>query len=283
VRLLQAGAEKFSTASSLGTIFWRPVDLPQCLNLNGICYDTVIATSSAHWQLEENAPTDGIATLFKFVLNPQPVTSTTREELHTILRKTLIGDGFFGHVDPQHDLEADFDRCLFRQTCVAIAGCAIQLMKSFFWNVEDNLAKVMETLNVPGSIELFKGSLLRGRSQCDSWEKVVMGTKDLIPNLTLAHYRDTKRDEFTTKWKFSTENRCIFRTERGFLGLGLKTIRAGDRIYILQGAPVPYIFRHRDTDPENVLDLERETYVHGIMYGEALETGNLNFHEICVY
>ncbi len=51
-----------------------------------------------------------------------------------------------------------------------------------------------------------------------------------------------------------------FYTERGFLGPELETVRARDRIYIVQGALVPYIFRHQD----NVLDLEREAYVYGM-------------------
>jgi hypothetical protein len=298
VRPFQAGLKRFSTASTLGTLLWPNAGSPQCLGLSGICYDTVTATSSAHWPLGETAHIDGISNLYKLVLNPKPVTSTTREELHTILRRTLVGDGFHGrHIDPQSDPEAAFDRWLFchtleavcayenylfSQTCDDIGGCDFRLAKSFFSNVEDSLAKAMEVLNVRGSIELFKDSLLRGRSQCDSHEKADNGARGLALEYEDAHDRIIKKDEYTKQWEFATENRCIFRTERGFLGLGLKTVRAGDRIYILQGAPTPYIFRHRDTDPENVLDLEGEAYVHGIMHGEALETGNLNFEKIYV-
>ena len=65
--------------------------------------------------------------------------------------------------------------------------------------------------------------------------------------------------------------------EKGYLGLGLKIVRAGDRIYLLQGVPLPYVFRHRPADPDSVLDFEGEAYVHGIMYGEAVDTGNLAF------
>ena len=60
-------------------------------------------------------------------------------------------------------------------------------------------------------------------------------------------------------------------------------MRPRDLVYILQGAPVPYIFRHRDVDEDNVFDLEGEAYVHGIMYGEAMGTGDLNFQKLCIY
>ncbi len=69
-------------------------------------------------------------------------------------------------------------------------------------------------------------------------------------------------------------------TQRGSLGPGLETVRPRDRIYILQDAPVPYISRHRANDPDNMLDLEGEAYVHSIMYSEGsegVETGILNF------
>ena len=284
VKPFHFGLIKFSTASNLGTLLWPNAGSPQCLGLSGICYDTVTATSTAHWPLGEPAHIDVISNLYGLVLNPEPVTSTTREELHSILRRTLIGDVFqASSIVPQYDSEAGFDRWLFCQTCYAVGGCDIQLAKSFFSNVEDNLAKVMETLNVRGSIELFKGSLLRGRSQCNSWEQMAMSARGRAPEYKTAYDGVTMKDQYTMRWEFATENRCIFRTERGFLGLGLKTVRAGDRIYVLQGAPVPYIFRHRDNDPEDELELEGEAYVHGIMYGEALEMGDLNFEKIYVY
>ncbi|MCJ1247370.1 hypothetical protein MMC30_004584 [Trapelia coarctata] len=284
VKPFQVALKKFSTTSNFETLIWFITGHPQAVILSGIHFDTVTATSSAHWPVGEKEHVNGISSLYNLVLNPQPVTSTAREEVHTILWRTLIADGYHAYnMDPQFDLEAAFDRWLFCRTCDAVVGCDIQLATSFFTNVEDNLAKVMETLGISGSIEHFKGSLLRGRSQCDTWEKVVMGAEGRAPNLTHAHYRDPIKDEYSKQWGFAGQKRCIFRTERGYLGLGLGTLRARDRIYILQGAPVPYIFRHRDIDPDDVLDLEGEAYVHGIMYGEAVGTGNLNFQKITVY
>lgn len=91
------------------------------------------------------------------------------------------------------------------------------------------------------------------------------------------------KDDYTSQWFIASENRCIFRAEKGYLGLGLKTIRAGDRIYLLQGVPVPYALQHQPTDPDGVLDFEGEAYVHGIMCGDVVETGSLAFRKMTVY
>ena len=107
-----------------------------------------------------------------------------------------------------------------------------------------------------------------------------MGAAGRVQNLRFAHYRDTTIDEYTNQWMSA---RCIFRTQHGSLGPGLETVRPRDRIYILQHAPVPYIFRHRANDPVNVLDLEGEAYAHGIMYSQGVETGILNFQRTTVY
>jgi hypothetical protein len=284
VKPFQVGVKKFSAASKLETLLWFITEHLQTIVLSGIHFDTVTATSSAHWLVGGKEHINGISSLYNLVLNPQPVTSMAKEAVYTILGRTLIADGYHAYnMDPQYDLQAAFDRWLFCQTCDAVVGCDSQLATSFFTNVEDNLAKVMETLGVSGSIELFKDSLLRGRSQCDTWEEVVIGAKGRASNSTRPRYGDATKDEYSRQWGVASEKRCMFRTERGYLGLGLGTLRARDRIYILQGAPVPYIFRHRDIDQENVLDLEGEAYVHGIMYGEAVGTGNLNFQKISVY
>jgi hypothetical protein len=74
-------------------------------------------------------------------------------------------------------------------------------------------------------------------------------------------------------------NRCIFATDNGYLGLGPKTLKAGDLICVFPGADVPFALRERD---DGVGRLERtfwrkerrecelvgECYVHGIMDGE---------------
>ena len=63
--------------------------------------------------------------------------------------------------------------------------------------------------------------------------------------------------------------RRFFSTAGGRIGLGPLEMQAGDSVSILYGGSTPYILRkERDSD---IYKLVGESYVHGLMYGEALE------------
>ncbi|EKJ71656.1 hypothetical protein FPSE_08102 [Fusarium pseudograminearum CS3096] len=59
-----------------------------------------------------------------------------------------------------------------------------------------------------------------------------------------------------------------FRTAKGHIGIGPSEMATGDLLYILIGADVPYILR---PDIIGKVRLIGESYVHGIMDGEAME------------
>ncbi|KAH7002468.1 hypothetical protein EDB80DRAFT_685630 [Ilyonectria destructans] len=59
-----------------------------------------------------------------------------------------------------------------------------------------------------------------------------------------------------------------FYTSKGHIGIGRCEMVPGDLLYILIGAPVPYILR---PDTHGRLRLLGEAYAHGIMDGEAME------------
>ena len=61
--------------------------------------------------------------------------------------------------------------------------------------------------------------------------------------------------------------RRFFRTQRGYMGLGPKDIQNGDTVSVLLGGQVPHILRKLD----HAYMLIGESYVHGVMNGEALE------------
>ncbi|KXX75800.1 Heterokaryon incompatibility protein 6, OR allele [Madurella mycetomatis] len=79
--------------------------------------------------------------------------------------------------------------------------------------------------------------------------------------------------------------RKLFITEKGYLGLGPASTAVGDVVCILPGAEGPFVFRRDkcgglelgdhdiDIECEEVkrLRLVGESYIHGIMHGEALE------------
>ena len=63
--------------------------------------------------------------------------------------------------------------------------------------------------------------------------------------------------------------RRLARTKNGYLALVPQSTKVGDSIAILKGGSVPFVIRPRRTQWELVGD----SYVHGIMYGEAFREG----------
>jgi hypothetical protein len=66
-------------------------------------------------------------------------------------------------------------------------------------------------------------------------------------------------------------DRRLFRTHNGYLGLGPKSLQIGDSIWILPDALVPMAFRTAPSNLANKYRLVGEAYVHGIMHGEAFK------------
>lgn len=74
-------------------------------------------------------------------------------------------------------------------------------------------------------------------------------------------------------------SRDLFITDQGNLGLGPSSLEVGDEVWILTGMNVPLILR--SVDGKGHYRLIGETYVHGIMHGEAAEeTPETNVREV---
>ena len=65
--------------------------------------------------------------------------------------------------------------------------------------------------------------------------------------------------------------RCLFLTNDGRIGLGPKTQKSGNSVWILSRGRIPFILRQVDCNDERRYELVGEAYVHGAMYGEAVE------------
>ncbi|PQE16184.1 heterokaryon incompatibility het-6 protein [Rutstroemia sp. NJR-2017a BVV2] len=69
-------------------------------------------------------------------------------------------------------------------------------------------------------------------------------------------------------------SRRLFTTKGGYLGVANNDIRKGDRVCLIDGAPVPFILRGPVAihDKPTIYNLVCDAYVHGVMYGEASNT-----------
>ena len=73
--------------------------------------------------------------------------------------------------------------------------------------------------------------------------------------------------EMTLFTEYLTKGRSIFTTKKGFMGLAPDSAQKGDTVAILLGGTTPYVLRQKGDDYEFL----RESYVHGIMDGHALQ------------
>ena len=75
--------------------------------------------------------------------------------------------------------------------------------------------------------------------------------------------------QYIAMTRFTLQNRRVFITEHGRLGIGSSDIEQGDMAAVLIGADVPFVLRPAGKDPN--LRLISEAYVHTIMRGEILK------------
>jgi hypothetical protein len=67
------------------------------------------------------------------------------------------------------------------------------------------------------------------------------------------------------------EDKEIFVTEQGYLGIAHEGIAKGDTVCIFSGGEVPFLVRKRATSASNHFEFLSECYVHGVMDGEAFD------------
>jgi hypothetical protein len=71
-------------------------------------------------------------------------------------------------------------------------------------------------------------------------------------------------------------DRCLFETQKGYIGLCPQTARPGDLIYVLSRCPVPVVSQPYAQEPGEKVCYFRtfgHCYMHGIMDGEAVGMG----------
>lgn len=64
--------------------------------------------------------------------------------------------------------------------------------------------------------------------------------------------------------------RRLFRTRKGLLGLGPHAVQQGDQVWVVPGGRTPYVFRPLSDLGPSQRAFIGESYIHGIMDGEAM-------------
>lgn len=112
------------------------------------------------------------------------------------------------------------------------------------------------------------------------------GDRDLIPTLDMVQAfkgPQSNVDAYRLGLYKYNQNRILVRSALGYLGLGPADSRPGDQIWLLAGGRTPYILRPLDsssTEGKKHFHFVGESYVHGIMFGEAMKDVEVGFAPI---
>ncbi|GES65443.1 related to het-6-heterokaryon incompatibility protein [Aspergillus terreus] len=122
----------------------------------------------------------------------------------------------------------------------------------------------------------------------DNEEEMREGFKDFLCAKTARLLNRTNKELvspryelFVSGFMYNMIGRRFFLTRSGLMGMGPPSIRAGDTVYMIAGAQVPFVFRQSSTN-NAVWSLIGDCYVHGIMQGECLSRKGFAWQEITV-
>jgi hypothetical protein len=116
------------------------------------------------------------------------------------------------------------------------------------------------------------------RSLHDQW-----WFEELLVKYRVAHKirnMETKNPITNSHIHDSTAGRRFFITKKGYFGLGHRIVDVGDQVYVVAGGRMPFVLREHSAPTSDKpgggmsakrYTLLRDAYVHGIMYGEAME------------
>lgn len=130
------------------------------------------------------------------------------------------------------------------------------------------------------------------------WANPILATlltdADTAQNNTTDHDQIQADPEAIPQFLSTCRNRRFFLTRNNYIGIGPVDAQVGDEIHVLSGARVPFVFRRsvpdeqgRDGGNDNDEEMKEysmigESYVHGLMNGEALQRGGFEWEGICI-
>jgi hypothetical protein len=281
---LQRSPCNFRTASSgLDAEFGLYDDHPSVIAPLYYHFDNVSSVCPALWTADPDDGQPGIVEVCNFLLDPCPILANGDDDVLFVLARTITADRT-GVRWQDYDLKSDFERMAYCQLWRAIQSRDARVTEQLLRDPHASLLPALHFIGI-NNPETIHPQLEQGRRLVLELGQDVHLTAEGQEQSTGASeaYLDSTNSGLRVDWRTMATNRSLFRTQRGHLGLGPRTTQVGDRVGILQGAQVPYLFRHKPKDVDRILDLVGESYVHGIMYGELLEGTELSFTKITLY
>ncbi|KAL0936722.1 heterokaryon incompatibility protein [Colletotrichum truncatum] len=264
--------ERYFDACRSSPALWR-IENDSMLHIKAFCIGSVTLSGEIYSELAVNG---SFAQWADFLMQCDPVYKPTGQCRVEAFWRTLIVDRDpFNHPAPSR-LQKAFhhwiaDHIVWEVYCALKKGADLM---EYLANL-DSMQKladsdVSKTVPDCGVIEKY----LKKLQDCDKKEEV---------SVLFEGFRHRCQAyvnlAFETLWE-----RRPFLTDTGYLGLGSQSLQVGDSVWIVAGCPSPLALRQIPVASPSSLVYHRivgETYVHGIMHGEAVVEGVL-WEDICI-
>jgi hypothetical protein len=236
------------------------------LELTGVLLDTVadVGDSKTDFDAETHTAAGILPRWFDILESLDPVyhTGMNTEE---VFWRTLITDT--AGVPPQSpaspELSASFNKWLLQMLIGTVKTARSKV---------DAEADLPETL-LAGLATLDRLAERPAAAGIIPTSKEILSFLDQNITNDFPQHKYTSND-FETTYSQSPNQR-LFRTRRGYLGLGTTSMRNGDTVWIMPGSRIPLIFRKLDLPHR--YKLVGGAYVHGFMRREAVVSGPSEF------
>jgi hypothetical protein len=235
------------------------------LSLSGACFDAVVGPCVP---IQDTIQSASIQPFLDLCLSLDVVYTATNQVREEVLWRTWIGD-FYQICPAPSSLATSFRSFI----CYHVADKIADLF------LEDGLVQFEPALIALETLTQSSGHLdiLPGRKEIVDSTIDMQTLRNLLRNPSIETENEVREldikivehaQRFDEARSATNLKRGLFRTSKGFLGLGPCSMRAGDEVWMLQNALVPFILR-KDEHGESY-SLIGEAYLHGFMQGEML-------------
>ena len=245
------------------------------LSLRGGCHDTVAQLGISMMIMLEGHLRNILTVIDDALrlcstLDPTYINGQSRIQ---VLGRTMITD--------QESSPAEFShlfRCWLLWCLAGASDSRIERVTDLLESIMYQMALLNESALSEEDILLAPPSLAQYATQDD----VKPEQQTVEPNATVEEMEDGHVFNFTFARTYPY--RRLYTTSKGYIGLGPMSTQVGDEVWIICDAKTPFVL-HPQPENSNVPDnsnqreevkqfqLVGETYLHGFMNGEALESG----------
>jgi hypothetical protein len=198
--------------------------------------------------------------------------SKINEARSAITLRGLLLDRVHSSAPPFGDL--DFDSEVTSQLLLQLTLDFVQRDKNHCRYSDQNCVLLSSLVLVAGKRDLQEGNQQANfYAYCREFSLSPAVSSDLMSEASVTgdqilgySDRGNSREYKTEAWAACYQSK-MFRTAKGYLGLGPEILKAGDIVAVIFGAKVPFILR---PEGDHYL-LVGDCYVHGVMQGEAVE------------